>query len=106
MEMLLATLAGLITQTPITTEYIASLISRVTKKKLDGNSAMILSWVVGIGSTMFAAWTNVDLFLSWPFAVWWQQGLLYGVIVSGCANGLFRFEIVKKILVIVRARKK
>jgi hypothetical protein len=105
MDSLFILLATLAAQTPVTTEYITRLTNALFKTTLNGTISFVLSWVVGIGSVVIAIYTTPDTFGVFPFAVWWQQALFYGAIVSAAANGIFQLDAVKRFLALIQARK-
>jgi hypothetical protein len=76
------------------------------KVKISGIWSLVVTWIFGIGATMLAAYINIEWFESFPFTEWYWTGLLWGVVVSLCANGLFKLEWVQKILIVIKVRKK
>lgn len=78
---------------------------------LDGLAAWIRSAVIGLLLTFVGAYFQLGLFADctlfefWCGLTWYYQGLIASVIVIGASNGLFAFEKVKNILVLIKARK-
>lgn len=87
------TLASLVAGIPVVTQAIKKIIG----KELPGWTNQLISWLVGIGVTMFGWFFDLGCLVD---ASWWQA-LIIGFGVSLAANGVFDINFVKWILELV-----
>ena len=102
---LIATLTMLIGLVPVVSEYVNKGFMSLFGKELQGFLALLKSWIVGVGLTMIAAYNSPEMFDNFPTGNKLLLGIIWGIVVSLCANGVFQFDKVKDFLVLIKARK-
>jgi len=103
-----ATFAALVALALAITEYLSKLLAAVFKTAIEGGWARLISWIVGLGLSLYGAYDQIgmfgsELFLNWD---WYVSGAITGILCSFSANGVFSTEIGKNLLTFILARKK
>lgn len=88
-----ATLSSLIAAIPIVTQAIKKFIN----KEIPRWASQLISWLVGIGLTMFGWFFDLGCLMG---ASWWQA-LIVGFGVSLASNGVFDIVFIKQLLELV-----
>lgn len=88
-----ATLASLVAAVPVVTQAIKKIIN----KEIPGWASQLISWLVGIGLTVFGWFFNLGCLVD---ASWWQA-LIVGLGVSLASNGVFDIVFIKQLLELI-----